>query len=679
MQCPSCGGTDIEVNQALGDTICVNCGVVLEESCIVNQVNFEESGGASSAIGQFVSETCTQPYNRTAGWPGLNSQPSREITLANNRRKIEQVAAMLHLGEHFVDAAHRFYRLALERNFVAGRRSTHVTCACLYTVCRKEQSPHMLIDFSDVVQVNVYRLGATFLRFRRLLNLELPMVDPGLFIHRYAARLELGDQTNAVARTALRVVARMKRDWLTVGRRPSGICAAALLIAARMHGIPLIKEDVSRVMHVCGATVTNRLREFEMTPAAFLSVDQFMSSDNEKGCPLSEIEFDPPCFIRNQIREGKVTSALDMQKGAIVESQLANSASPSELKAALMDSFKVCMLDNIDLVEAPSAWPKGHRKQGGRRKTMKSKREVATDQAWQDLYGQLEEELEKSEKQESKKKVTFNGPSLPVKKQEEASKDHVNIKEPPDPDDLLAVGIDAVKGKQSKVKKEEDEQTKEKKADEDDEDKASIVEESFSDVDDDGIENMLLSPEEQRKKEMVWMEMHRDYLLEQEEKKKRALLEDGSGSKRRRNKKGGMNAPKGSAAEAFDFAMQQKKISRKIDYSALDGFFDESGKFSSQEAGADSLPNDQLLEPAAPSPEKEADDDVLEEVVEEHEEAKVKNEDMQETTQKDATKDSSTEKVDKLDAEEDDEEEDDYHEGNDEYYYDDDEYGGEEY
>ena len=40
----------------------------------------------------------------------------------------------------------------------------------------------------------------------------------------------------AVRDTAMRLVASMKRDWIQTGRRPSGICAAALYIAAHIHG-----------------------------------------------------------------------------------------------------------------------------------------------------------------------------------------------------------------------------------------------------------------------------------------------------------------------------------------------------------------------------------------------------------------------------------------------------------
>ncbi len=54
--CSSCGGSDIEYDQARGDAVCTNCGCVLEDNIIVSEVSFaEQSSGVSSVIGQFVS------------------------------------------------------------------------------------------------------------------------------------------------------------------------------------------------------------------------------------------------------------------------------------------------------------------------------------------------------------------------------------------------------------------------------------------------------------------------------------------------------------------------------------------------------------------------------------------------------------------------------------------------
>jgi len=44
------------VDAARGDAVCTGCGSVLEDNIIVSEVQFvENSGGGSSAVGQFVS------------------------------------------------------------------------------------------------------------------------------------------------------------------------------------------------------------------------------------------------------------------------------------------------------------------------------------------------------------------------------------------------------------------------------------------------------------------------------------------------------------------------------------------------------------------------------------------------------------------------------------------------
>ena len=69
-------------------------------------------------------------------------------------------------------------------------------------------------------------------------------VDPSLYLHRFADRLGVREKFAEVTSTALRLVASMKRDWMQTGRRPSGICGAALYIAAHVHGEPLSLHDM---------------------------------------------------------------------------------------------------------------------------------------------------------------------------------------------------------------------------------------------------------------------------------------------------------------------------------------------------------------------------------------------------------------------------------------------------
>ena len=141
----------------------------------------------------------------------------------------------------------------------------------------------------------MYILGATFLRLVQTLNLskQLPLVDPALYIARFAANLEFGPKTQDVVKDSNRLVQRMNRDWMQTGRRPAGICAAALFIAARMNNFTRTHREIIKVVRICDATLRKRLDEFKNTPTADLSVNDFKSVWLEEGA-------DPPSFRKSE-------------------------------------------------------------------------------------------------------------------------------------------------------------------------------------------------------------------------------------------------------------------------------------------------------------------------------------------------------------------------------------------
>ncbi|XP_059646463.1 uncharacterized protein LOC132293139 isoform X2 [Cornus florida] len=182
-------------------------------------------------------------------------------------------------GDSIVRPAFAFYTIAVERNFTRGRRKEQVEAACLYISCRENKRPYLLIEFSDHLRINVYVLGAVFLQLCKLLSLEehpivQKPVDPSLFIHKFTARL-LGEDNKAVSKTALHIIASMKRDWMQTGRKPSGLCGAAIYIAALSYGLTCSKSDIVRIVHICEATLTKRLIEFENTDSGSLTIEEF--------------------------------------------------------------------------------------------------------------------------------------------------------------------------------------------------------------------------------------------------------------------------------------------------------------------------------------------------------------------------------------------------------------------
>ncbi|KAK8473332.1 hypothetical protein PHAVU_001G106433 [Phaseolus vulgaris] len=261
-----------------GFLCCGSCGRVLEDYFFAEEPTFvKNAAGQSKLSGNYV-RTVQSEFSE-----------SRQRTLDRAYDEIKYLSMGLGVhDEHMADQALTFYKIALERNFTRGRKSEQVQAACLYIAFRHNNKPYLLIDFSIFLRIDVYVLGSVFLQLCEVLRLgEHPIVqkpvDPSLFIHRYTKNL-IKRGSKAVSDTALTIVASMKRDWMQTGRKPSGLCGAAIYISALAHGIKCSKPDILRIVHVCEATLTKRLVEFENTECSSLTVEELdtMAKEHEK-------------------------------------------------------------------------------------------------------------------------------------------------------------------------------------------------------------------------------------------------------------------------------------------------------------------------------------------------------------------------------------------------------------
>lgn len=110
---------------------------------------------------------------------------------------------------------------------------------------------------------------------------------------------------------AIRICSRFNRDWLVVGRRPSGICGAALYIAARMNNFRRSVSEIVQVVKIGDTTLRKRLTEFGKTGSAELSVESF------RGVWIEE-EGAPPAFEKSREKEERErlrAIAIEMDQG----------------------------------------------------------------------------------------------------------------------------------------------------------------------------------------------------------------------------------------------------------------------------------------------------------------------------------------------------------------------------
>lgn len=328
ISCPNSACPNPNIIEDDGRQVCATCGVVARESNIVSELQFgETSSGAAAVQGSYVGEGRTHGQSSGGPRPGLGHDGlnSREMTTLSARHEIDALIQNLHIPTNLADPAVNIFKLSLahaiydsdgntskdKKNFVQGRSIRTVAAVALYIACRRQKSTNtvMLIDIAETMtpQISVFKMGNIYNRLVRAIwgNADgsvsssgyVDPINPENLIRRFARDLEFGSLTGKVTEDAIRLVQRMDRDWMTTGRRPAGICGAALILAARMNNFRRTIREVVLVVKVCEVTVNNRLEEFRYTESSNLTVEQMRHGDHTAPC-------DPPSFYKAK-GEGK--------------------------------------------------------------------------------------------------------------------------------------------------------------------------------------------------------------------------------------------------------------------------------------------------------------------------------------------------------------------------------------
>lgn len=502
----------------------------MEENTIVSEITFgESSSGAAIVQGSFLSGDATGA--RISGpFRNQSSENSREQTIRKGRQRVNALANAMRLPERLAEQGVRYFTLAVANNFIRGRRSQYVVATCLYIVCRFEKTSHMLIDFADILQINVFLLGSTFLKFVKALHINMPLVDPSLYITRFAAMLEFEDDTHKVASDATRLVSRMKRDWIDLGRRPAGICGACLIIAARMNNYRRSMAEIVHVVKVAEATVQQRLSDFSNTATANLTVEDFSKVWLEQAA-------NPPAFERDKRKKKKRKvdthgdASKDDASGADEDQEEeeeddAQEGTENDEEAAIRTLATMKNVDpNLEPFKVPFPIDRSNPEIDKEDAARKEEMDLMLEQA---IESEVSNALDSTDLRDLESEEIARRASM-------------------------AATAD------------------------------TAIDESLADVDDDEIDNILLDDESVAIKTQVWMQNNLDYLAAQEQKrlkadtdKRHGIASRGATRKKRRMKprdSTAVNLP-ASPAESARQMLEERQFSKKINYDALDKLFE---------------------------------------------------------------------------------------------------------
>ncbi len=282
-KCPECGGINLFLNKDKGEIICKDCGLVIEDKMVDftqewREFDSEDSErrrrtGAPMTYTQYdqglgtevgtksdlygLGDRSRNKFFRLRKWQyRISTAIERNLKLA--LAELKRVSSYLKLPTSVEEESARIYTLAVQRGLVRGRSMESVVAGALYAACRRHEVPRTLDELSEASGIEKKEIGRTYRFVTRELGITILPSNPADYIARFASSLKLSPETQS---RAVEILEKAQKAELTSGRGPTGIAAAALYVAALIHGEKRTQREVADVAGVTEVTIRNRYKE----------------------------------------------------------------------------------------------------------------------------------------------------------------------------------------------------------------------------------------------------------------------------------------------------------------------------------------------------------------------------------------------------------------------------------
>ncbi|XP_044485165.1 transcription initiation factor IIB-like isoform X3 [Mangifera indica] len=273
--------TEIVFDHSAGDTICSECGLVLEAYSVDETSEWRSFANDSSGhdpvrVGGPLNPLLTDGglstviAKPTAGSTQLlsgkwqtrgSTNPDRNLIQAF--KSISDMSDRLGLVTTIKDRANEIYKKVEDQKPLKGRNLEAIVAACLYIACRQENKPRTVKEFCSVANGTTKKeLGRAkefivkHLEAELGQSIEMGTIHASDYVKRFGSNLGMNNQAVKAAQEALQ-----KSEELDIRRSPISLAAAVIYVITQLTNDPKLLKDISVVTRVAEGTIKNSYKD----------------------------------------------------------------------------------------------------------------------------------------------------------------------------------------------------------------------------------------------------------------------------------------------------------------------------------------------------------------------------------------------------------------------------------
>ncbi|KAL8172152.1 hypothetical protein V2J09_023956 [Rumex salicifolius] len=281
--CSDCKrSTEVVFDHSAGDTVCSECGLVLESHSIdeksewrifANESNDNDpvrvggptnplltDGGLSTVISKPNGTTGDFLSSSLGRWQNRGANPDRTLIAAF--KTIATMADRLGLVATIKDRASEIYKKVEDQKSSRGRNQDAILAACLYIACRQEDKPRTVKEICSVANgATKKEIGRAKEYIVKQLKVEMDQVDIGTihagdFLRRFCSNLGMNNQSVKAAQEAVG-----KAELFDIRRSPISVAAAVISIITQLSEEKKPLRDISLATGVAEGTIRNAYKD----------------------------------------------------------------------------------------------------------------------------------------------------------------------------------------------------------------------------------------------------------------------------------------------------------------------------------------------------------------------------------------------------------------------------------
>jgi transcription initiation factor TFIIB len=301
-KCPECSSTNLKRDYDTGELICLNCGLVIEETMIDSGPDWKAfteeerlekehagmpttltihdkgfptyigyEGEDKDVFGKKLSIKTKIQIMRLRKW-----QKWLRVLNSQERNYSQAMSALKLLSEKFLiprsilENTARIYREAYKKGLVKGREIKLMVAASFYFACRNENFPISLNEVAQTIakigqivdRKEIKEIRKNIADYYRVLlktsGIKQPLPNLVNSILKIGNRIGVSGSTQGLA---IRILQVAKEKKVQAGKDPLSIAAAALYIACLQNNEKKTQKEIADIAGITEVTVRNRYKE----------------------------------------------------------------------------------------------------------------------------------------------------------------------------------------------------------------------------------------------------------------------------------------------------------------------------------------------------------------------------------------------------------------------------------